>query len=153
MGVIVLDPGHGGIQNLTGSDANHAVSPAGAKPGVKEKTLTLDLAQRIRWSLTKGSGFQRAEALGKVIEVYMTRDSDVNVAGPDRARLAAQRKANLYLSLHFNGFNGKVRGTEAYIDRTFKQGIENPDGSTQEGPCNPASGVKNINVYQDAAFS
>src|SRR5690348_14093497 len=40
MATIVIDPGHGGSEDLLGSSANHAVGPN----GTLEKTLTLDVA-------------------------------------------------------------------------------------------------------------
>lgn len=152
MGVIVLDPGHGGSQNIGGSDWNHAQSPS----GVMEKTLTLDVARRIRWSLTNGSGRERAAALGKSLDVFMTRDADVNLSLDDRAGKAAAYDADLYLSLHFNGWNGTVRGTEAYIDRKYMQAktvLTAGRASPQEGPGVPSSGLRNLNVAADAAFA
>jgi N-acetylmuramoyl-L-alanine amidase len=84
----------------------------------------------------------------------MTRDGDINVAGADRAATAASHRADLYLSLHFNGSeHANARGTEAFIDRTYKLGKKNADGTTQEGPGLPESGLKNINVAEDAAFA
>lgn len=46
-GTVVIDPGHGGTGSIGGSDGNHAVSPS----GVKEKDLTLILANLVRSEL------------------------------------------------------------------------------------------------------
>ena len=45
-GTLVIDPGHGGTGSIGGSDGNHAVSPS----GVKEKDLTLILANLVKSS-------------------------------------------------------------------------------------------------------
>jgi len=46
-GTVVIDPGHGGTGSIGGSDGNHAVSAS----GVKEKDLTLILANLVRSAL------------------------------------------------------------------------------------------------------
>lgn len=99
---IVLDAGHGGVANVGGSDSNHASSPS----GVLEKHMTLDLAQRVRVLLELESG----------VQVRLTRSNDTNLGLQDRARLAKDWPADLFLSIHFNGFNGAVRGTETWIE-------------------------------------
>ncbi|MEG3123044.1 N-acetylmuramoyl-L-alanine amidase [Sphingomonas sp. GB1N7] len=153
MGVIVIDPGHGGTANIPNdSTYNNATSAS----GVPEKAMTLDICKRIRWALQSGSGQARAAALGKTVSVVLTRETDVNLSLGDRAAVAADNDADLFLSLHFNGFNGKTRGTEAYIDRKYMQAVQIVSAgsvSTAEGPGIPSSGLRNINVAQDAAFA
>jgi N-acetylmuramoyl-L-alanine amidase len=85
-----------------GSSPNNARSPS----GVLEKDLTLDMARRIRDAIV-----ERATA----VQVELTRSTDVNLGLADRARLAARTEADVFLSLHFNGFNGVVRGTESHV--------------------------------------
>lgn len=153
MGVIVIDPGHGGTANIPNdSTYNNATSAS----GVPEKTMTLDFCKRIRWSLQAGSGKARATALDKTVSVVMTRETDVNLPIGDRAAVAAENDADLFLSLHFNGFNRSARGTEAYIDRKYMQAVQTVSAGsvvTAEGPGLPSSGLRNINVAQDAAFA
>lgn len=106
LGVIVIDPGHGGTQNLPGSDANHAISVS----GVKEKKLALDFSLILRDQI-----LSRAKR-GERVKVVMTRETDKNVAGRERARFAFDHKAKLFLCLHFNGDqNRNARGTETYF--------------------------------------
>jgi N-acetylmuramoyl-L-alanine amidase len=45
----------------------------------------------------------------------MTRETDVNLGLSDRAAVAKSKKADVFLSIHFNGFNGVSRGTETLI--------------------------------------
>lgn len=108
-GVIVLDPGHGGTEDLPGSDANHA---EGASSGVEEKNLTLDFCRRVRTAV-------RALRTGENenLKIYMTRDEDVNVSGSGRANFGRDKGADILLSIHFNGYDGQVRGTEAWVRR------------------------------------
>ena len=78
---ICLDPGHGG------KDPGYRVRSN------EEKRFTLLLAQEVR-DLLKQSGF----------EVILTRSTDAAVDRPDRPGLAARRRADLFVSLHFNAF-------------------------------------------------
>lgn len=100
-GVIILDPGHGGDINIGGSDANHAVSALGDL----EKNLTLSVANRLNAALK-----------AKTHQVFMTRSSDVNLSLQNRAGLSITHKADVFLSIHFNGWNDTTtQGTETFI--------------------------------------
>jgi N-acetylmuramoyl-L-alanine amidase len=79
--VIVIDAGHGG-------------QDAGAKSILGnryEKEFTLDWARRLA-SLLSAKGWQ----------VYLTRANDTELALSNRVTVAEQRKADLFVSLHFN---------------------------------------------------
>lgn len=79
--VVVIDPGHGGTNPGTRSVVD----------GRNEKEFTLDWAKRLAPLLSQ-QGWQ----------VFLTRTNDVDVSLPDRAALADERHADLFLSLHFN---------------------------------------------------
>ena len=79
--VIVIDPGHGGTNPGTRSIAEAR----------NEKEYTLDWAKRLAPLLAQ-QGWQ----------VFLTRTNDVDVSLPDRAAFADTRRADLFLSLHFN---------------------------------------------------
>lgn len=49
------------------------------------------------------------------VNVMLTRDSDVNFSLKERAAVAKNNAAEVFLSIHFNGFDGKARGTETWI--------------------------------------
>ena len=102
-GIVGIDPGHGGTQDIGGSDANHAVSPS----GVLEKAMTLQLGLLVRDALVAAAGHH--------ITVFMTRTTDTNLSLPARANVAKTNKANLFLSIHFNGFNAVARGVETLV--------------------------------------
>lgn len=93
--VIVIDPGHGGLNAGTRSAAD----------GRWEKEFTLDWAQRLA-PLLERSGWQ----------VFLTRNKDEDISLPDRAAFAERRQADLFLSLHFNSSaNGNDQaGLETY---------------------------------------
>jgi N-acetylmuramoyl-L-alanine amidase len=100
MSIVVIDPGHGGSKSVGGSSPNNAVSPS----GLLEKDLTLDIALRLA-PLVEARGHQ----------VFLTRDTDVNAGLSQRAQVARDREAVAFLSIHLNGFDGRVQGTETFV--------------------------------------
>jgi N-acetylmuramoyl-L-alanine amidase len=122
--IIVIDPGHGGTVEIDGSSPNNAKSPAGEL----EKNWTLDVAKR-----TRAAVLAKAVTLGKNVDVVLTRETDSNKGLSARANVAKSKGAKLFLSIHFNGFNKKVRGVETLIhpinvnkaeDRAFAQTVQ-----------------------------
>lgn len=105
-GIVVIDAGHGGSHEVGGSSSNNAVSPS----GVLEKNMTLRFAFLVRDALQEA-----AQISGHDITIFLTRDTDTNLSLPDRAKVAKSKKADVFLSIHFNGFNGSARGTETLI--------------------------------------
>lgn len=101
--VLVIDPGHGGVD-------------AGAVRGIfKESDITLKVAQKMQ-SLIQGEFSQN-------IEVILTRETDKSLSLENRVRLAEQKKADLFISLHANSSQASyVTGMEFY----FKKGIYAP---------------------------
>ena len=79
---VVLDPGHGGVEK----GATNAYGT--------EKDFALDVARQLKPML---------EAKG--LKVVMTRDSDVQVSLPERARIANNTKDCIFVSIHFNATN------------------------------------------------
>lgn len=101
MAIIVLDPGHGGTTKVGGSSPNNATS----KPrGILEKTVTLQVALAAKTAL---------QARGHA--VHLTRADDTNIGLSARAGVARTRKADVFLSIHFNGWpTPDVQGTETF---------------------------------------
>ena len=98
---IVLDPGHGGDVNVGGSSPNNATGPF----GTLEKNLTLAVAL---------AAVPALEAAGH--RVTLTRDSDRNLGLDDRAAVARTAEADVFVSIHFNGFGDPlVQGTETWV--------------------------------------
>ncbi|HEX6201151.1 MAG TPA: N-acetylmuramoyl-L-alanine amidase [Thermoanaerobaculia bacterium] len=85
---IVLDPGHGG--------ANTGTRTPG---GLEEKDLTLEIARRVRDTLARHP-----------YEVLLTREGDEAVTLDERAAFANRARADIFVSIHVNWFEG-VRGS------------------------------------------
>jgi N-acetylmuramoyl-L-alanine amidase len=100
--VIVIDPGHGGSATIPGDSTwNNVVGPA----GTLEKNLTLDIGLRVM-ALLAAAGHQATS----------TRTTDVNLRLRDRAKVAKTRKADAFVSIHFNGStNHDAQGTETLV--------------------------------------
>jgi N-acetylmuramoyl-L-alanine amidase len=92
---IVLDPGHGGTDP-------GAVGPT----GLRESTVTLDVARRVADRLATRYGMQ----------VLLTRDSDTYVDLEARAMQANLSGADLFVSLHCNAaHNTEARGLSTFV--------------------------------------
>ena len=79
---IVLDPGHGGTDP----------GCVGRGKELYEKSVVLDVSQRLKTLLTENTD----------LEVIMTRDSDIFLPVENRAVIANQKQADLFISIHAN---------------------------------------------------
>jgi N-acetylmuramoyl-L-alanine amidase len=93
--VIVIDPGHGGENSGTRSVLGNRY----------EKEFTLDWALRLQ-SLLEANNCR----------TFLTRSNDTDLALSNRVAFAAQHRADLFLSLHFNSAapNETEAGLETY---------------------------------------
>jgi N-acetylmuramoyl-L-alanine amidase len=94
--IIVLDPGHGGIDTGTR-----------APSGETEKDVVLEIALMLRDKLEKSGKYR----------VVMTRTDDSFVALADRVRLARSRNAQLFISVHCDALargEGEAEGATIY---------------------------------------
>jgi N-acetylmuramoyl-L-alanine amidase len=99
---LVLDPGHGG------SDRG-----AHGPSGVEEKDVTLDIAHRVAPVLA-----------AQGIQVILTRDDDRFVSLEERTARANEFGADLFVSIHCNASEGRVRrGLETYVLDTSRDEI------------------------------
>lgn len=90
---VVIDAGHGGEHSGTTSAA-----------GVEEKTITLDLAERLA-RLLEASGF----------EASLTRTHDATISLTDRGDLANAARGDVFVSIHVNWFSEpEVRAVETF---------------------------------------
>lgn len=91
---VVLDPGHGGTSLGTRTPS-----------GLTEKEVTLDIARRLQ-GLLAADGF----------DVRLTRQGDSGIALEERARLANEAEADLFVSIHVNWIEDtrRSRGVETY---------------------------------------
>ncbi len=94
--VIVLDPGHGGIDSgTTGASA------------FAEKAIVLEVALALREKLERSGRFR----------VVMTRSTDTFVTLGDRVRLARSSHAALFVSIHADAWaagDGRAQGASVY---------------------------------------
>jgi N-acetylmuramoyl-L-alanine amidase len=94
--LVVLDPGHGGIDTGTKAPSGEA-----------EKDIVLDVAKRLR---------ERIEKSGKY-RVMLTRDDDTFIPLADRVRIARNAGAALFVSIHADALprkEGDAQGATVY---------------------------------------
>lgn len=92
--LVVLDPGHGGIDN-----------GASAPNGVHEKDITLTFALQLQKILIESGRF----------DVALTREDDTYLSLNERVDLARQNKADIFISLHADSFQQpEIRGASVY---------------------------------------
>jgi len=92
--VIVLDPGHGGVD-----------PGALSHRGTSEKTVVFKFAQVLAEHLTKTGRYR----------VAMTRNKDTFVRLKDRVRIAREKEADLFIALHADSLKrGDARGATVY---------------------------------------
>lgn len=116
--LVVVDPGHGGLNR----------GSVGAT-GYLEKDFNLALARKIRASL---------EARG--LEVIMTRNDDISVSLETRTEVANSVGADLFLSIHANGFTSpEARGFEVYFLSAAANGEARFNTASESGALEPAS--------------
>lgn len=125
---VVIDPGHGGVDN-------------GAKSNLgSEKVYTLAVAQELKDILTQ-----------KGFKVIMTRDMDKNVSLQERAVIANQvQNPAIFVSLHFNVLPGhpSAEGIEVYA--VTPQGVPSSGAKSV-----PAKGliVNPGNSFEDESYA
>jgi N-acetylmuramoyl-L-alanine amidase len=92
--IIVIDPGHGGID-----------PGAVSHKKTKEKDVVLAYGQALRDALQKSSNYK----------VILTRDSDNFISLDERVNIARENKADLFIAIHADTVDEKdVRGTTLY---------------------------------------
>ena len=92
---VVIDPGHGGLE-----------SGAKGKFGNLEKDITLAVSLKLKALIERNLG----------LAVFLTRDRDVDVSNENRAAIANNHKAGLFISIHANGaVQRKAAGSETFF--------------------------------------
>ena len=92
--IVVLDAGHGGKDPGKNS-----------KYGYKEKDIALNIVLAVGKDLEKNGNFK----------VVYTRKTDVFVELKDRAKIANNANADLFISIHCNAHHTEASGTETYV--------------------------------------
>lgn len=92
--LVVIDPGHGGID-----------SGAETADGIKEKDIVLAFALRLQELLVASGRF----------DVALTREDDTFLRLEERVALARTNKADIFLSIHADSFQQpEIRGASVY---------------------------------------
>lgn len=92
--LVVIDPGHGGID-----------SGAETPSGVKEKDVVLAFALRLQELLVSSGRF----------DVALTREDDSFLRLEERVELARANKADIFISIHADSFQeAQIRGASVY---------------------------------------
>ncbi len=95
IGVVVIDPGHGGKDFGTTMGNTH------------EKDVVLDISLRLGELIKKNY---------PEIKIIYTRSKDIFIPLFERANIANKNKADLFISIHANGTENKgVQGTETFV--------------------------------------
>jgi len=95
MRTVVIDPGHGGQE-----------VGAKGKFGTLEKDVTLSISLKLKALIEQNLAFR----------VLLTRDNDLDVSLDNRAALANNNKADLFISVHANGsFTKSAHGSETFF--------------------------------------
>jgi N-acetylmuramoyl-L-alanine amidase len=125
---IVIDPGHGGDE-------------AGAKgaKGTLEKAVALNVARRLKAALEARLG----------VRVLLTRVSDGAVGADERASVANNNKADLFISLHANAsFRKTASGAQVFYLSLDRADEEAQKVAASEGVAMPVfgGGTREIDV-------
>ncbi len=124
---VCLDPGHGG-------------KDPGNQAGLYlEKQYTLLLAQEVRRQLGRAG-----------LKAVLTRSSDSFVELPDRPGQAQRRKADLFVSLHFNAADngrGSVQGSEVYCLTPAGAASTNARGEGAGAGSSVGNRYNNLNLF------
>lgn len=91
--IVVLDAGHGGKD------------PGNRGGGFHEKDIALSIVLKIGKELEKDPN----------ISVIYTRDRDIFIPLDQRAKIANEAKADLFVSIHCNAHNSQAYGTETFV--------------------------------------
>jgi len=119
--VIVIDPGHGGVD-----------PGATSVSGRYEKHLTLKVARQMKKTL---------ESTGRY-KVVLTRNRDIFIRLRDRVNLARQANADLFISIHADTIkNRKIRGASVYTLSEKASDKEAADLAERENKSDVIAGI------------
>ncbi len=118
--LIVIDPGHGGID------------PGAIGINAMEKNVTLAVAKSLKKQLLATGQFR----------VVLTRNTDVFIPLRDRFKIAREQQADLFISLHADSHpSGKARGASVYTLSETASDSEAEALATKENKSDVIAGV------------
>jgi N-acetylmuramoyl-L-alanine amidase len=122
---IAIDPGHGGM--------DEGVKTA---DGIKEKDVTLAVARRIKAAIEGRLG----------IRVLLTREDDRDLPLDDRAAVANNNKADLFISLHANASLRRAASGATIYYAAFDQAAQPAPGATPARVPTFGGGARDIEL-------
>ena len=125
--VVVIDPGHGGIDNGTQSS------------GESEKNLVLAFGLALRDRLEKGGKYR----------VVMTRDDDTFIPLNDRVKVARNQSAALFVSIHADALprrEGDAQGATIY---TLSDKASDAEAERLAEAENKADAIGGVNLTEE----
>ena len=132
--IIVLDPGHGGIDTGTKT----------ADGDILEKTIVLEFATLLRDQLEKTGHYR----------VVMTRSDDTFIPLDDRVRMARIRQAALFVSIHADALKrgeGEAQGASIYTLSDTASDAEAEKLAENENRADVISGIDLSHEPDDVA--
>jgi N-acetylmuramoyl-L-alanine amidase len=126
--LVVLDPGHGGLDNGTK-----------AAGGELEKDIVLDFAKRLR---------DRIEKSGKY-RVLMTRADDTFVPLADRVRIARNAGAALFVSIHADWLSRKEGDAQGATVYTLSETATDPASARLAEEENRADVIAGVDLKSE----
>lgn len=125
--VVVLDPGHGGIDGGTVS-----------RKGTPEKKVVLAFARELRKKLLATGRF----------EVHMTRNDDRFISLGKRVKFARAKKADLFIAVHADSLRQRrVRGATVY---TLSEKASDAEAAALAEKENSADFIGGVDLGEDA---
>ena len=124
--VVVLDPGHGGVDGGTVSSR-----------GVREKDVVLDFARELARALERTGRY----------DVHLTRTDDNFISLGKRVRIAREHKADLFIAIHADSLRQRsVRGATVY---TLSEEASDEDAAALAEKENAADVIGGIDLGED----
>ncbi len=128
--VVVIDPGHGGIDNGTQAPSGEA-----------EKSLVLDFALALR---------DRIEKSGKY-RVVMTRSDDTFIPLGDRVKIARNNMAALFVSIHADALPKKEGDAQGATIYTLSDKASDAEAEKLAEAENKADAIAGVNLTEEPA--
>lgn len=127
--VVVLDPGHGGIDPGTRSDS-----------GITEKEVVLTFSRALKAKL---------EASGRY-EVHLTREDDTFLALRERVAFAQKKGAGLFLSIHADYFPQEIDKTTGATVYTLSEQASDDEARALAAKENFSDALAGIELPSDS---
>jgi N-acetylmuramoyl-L-alanine amidase len=127
--VVVLDPGHGGVDPGTSSAT-----------GITEKEVVLTFARTLK---------ARLDASGRY-EVHLTRNDDTFLPLRERVEIAQKKSASLFLSIHADYFPNKVEKVTGATVYTLSEEASDEEARALAAKENLSDALAGIELPSDS---